>query len=301
METRCRCQRTERLCREDQVYYGDDSVGTGSSPSRGLDGVSGLTRLLLSYPHPPDFKEIPKVRSSEQVLPVQSPLFRPQHGSSSLHQSNVKRGWMASSRKDKSIPIPGRLVDKVAIEEQVSGGLLQDVSDDPGAGSDHQQGKVPDRAKSDDSLFGDSSGLGSFSGFSLPREAKRVPRESATIPGEREVLGKGLDEFAGHPLLARAVCLPRKVASQTFAALPFKSLGQEESGGLLFLSHSSRHQRTSELVAGSCEVGGRNLPVQEEPRPSVVLRRFGVRLGSNTGEQGGLGLLESSAERMAHQ
>ncbi|XP_064093859.1 uncharacterized protein LOC135206374 [Macrobrachium nipponense] len=119
-----------------------------------------------------------------------------------------------------------------------------------------------------------------FLGFSLPREAKQVPREGAGIPGEREVLGKGMDEFAGHPLLARAVCLPGKVASQTSAALPFKSLGQEESGGLLSLSHSSRDQRTSELVAGAVEVEGRNLPVQEEPRPCVVLRCFGVMLGS---------------------
>ncbi|XP_064111450.1 uncharacterized protein LOC135218938 [Macrobrachium nipponense] len=67
------------------------------------------------------------------------------------------------------------------------------------------------------------------------------------------------------------------------------------------VSESEENQETSELVAGSVEIRGRNLPAQEEPKPSVVLRCFGVRMGSNTGEQGGLRLLGSGTERMAHQ
>lgn len=301
METGPGCQRIERFCGEDQVYHGDVSVCAGSSPSRGLDGIPGPAGRLLSYSHPPDFKEVFKVCDPGQMLPVQSSLFRPQHSSSSVHQSNVKCGRMASSRRDKSIPVPRRLADKVPVEEQVSGGLTQDVYDCSGSGSHYQQREVSDRTESDDSLFGDSSGLSSFSGFSLTRKANQVPRESSVFPGEAEVLGKGVDEFVGHPLLAREICLSGKVAPQTSATLPFKNLGQEESGGLIFLPHSSRDQETSELVAGSVDLRGRNLPTQKEPRPSVVLRCFGVGMGSNTGEQGSFRLLGRGTNRMAHQ
>ncbi|XP_066984696.1 uncharacterized protein [Macrobrachium rosenbergii] len=115
------------------------------------------------------------------------------------------------------------------------------------------------------------------------------------------LLSEGMDESAGDPFLSRAVCLIRKIEPSSVAVPSKSELGQRQGIRNEVYSHFTTNKILSTMVERSPKTSRGTFPASEEPRPSVVLRRIGLGVGSNTGKDGSLRLLDQRSDRMAHQ
>ena len=159
-------------CRK--VKNGNTIVYQGLSDSRGMGVIDRPIRRLLSHPHPPKLKEIPKVLPQVTSVSVHLPSLRTSHGPSDLY-NDCKRGTADSPvQGNQTSPVPGRLAD----QGPVSGRSTSKYSGGPNSvlRVDNKSGEV--RTKTYSSVF--IRGLRIPSRFS---PCKTLSREMAQSSG----------------------------------------------------------------------------------------------------------------------
>ena len=161
-------------CRK--VQNGNTRVHQGLSDSRGMGVVDRPIGRLPSHPHPPKFKEVPKVLPQVAGVSVHFPSLRTSHGPSVLY-NDCKRGEPDGPFKgNQTSPVPGRLAD----QGPVSGRSKSEHSDSGGPDSVlrvyNKSGEV--RTKANSGVF--VRGLRIPSRFS---PCKTHSREMAQISG----------------------------------------------------------------------------------------------------------------------
>ena len=200
---------------------------------------------------------------------------------SSLHEGNGSCGEMVASPGGKHPAVSRRLADQVAFGSKVCEGQDYDPLSSQGARDFDKCGQVPANPISTDTLFGDSSGLSEFSGFSVPKESIKLPPQSSRVINKEPVFGKAVDECPRDSGLSGEV---RATGSTTHEALTVLSegvLGSEVSGRGFCHSHYSRDQEGPKVVTVRRSFFSRGKSRGSEPRPSVVLRHLEQGVGDH--------------------
>ena len=136
-------------CRK--VQNGNTRVHQGLSDSRGMGVIDRLIRRLLSHPHPPKLKEVPKVLPQVIGVPVHLSSFRTGHSPIGLY--NACKGSEANGphKGNQASTVPGRLAE----QGPVSGGSPSEHSDSGRPDSvlrvDNKSGEI--RTKTCSSVF----------------------------------------------------------------------------------------------------------------------------------------------------
>ena len=99
-------------------------------------------RRLPSHPHPPKFKEIPKVLPQVAGVPVHLPPFRTSHSLPGLY--NDCKGSEANGplQRTQTSPIPGQLADRVPVSEGSPSEHSGIGRPNPVLGVDNKSGKI---------------------------------------------------------------------------------------------------------------------------------------------------------------
>ncbi|XP_064120812.1 uncharacterized protein LOC135225407 [Macrobrachium nipponense] len=300
VETRAGRKSSEQIRKQSQVCYGDSSVSPSRHQTGGLDGVDRPAGRLFPRPNPPGLQEIPEICSSVKNVSVQSTLFWTKHGSLRFHSSGVERIPVVTSGRGTDFDVPGRLDNQSQVASKVSGGPTSNYDVNTTVGAVSKPRQITTDSFTRHHLPGDEDSVSGFSGFSSPESHSRVLKKGEALPREMDLLGEGMDESAGDPLLDRAIRLPGKTTPSSTSVSSSKLLDERPRPRDMD-SDSSGNQGSFELVGRSQKTSRGPRTSTEKPRSSVVFRRIGRGMGCNAGEGRDLWSMARSSKRMAYQ
>ncbi|XP_064118812.1 uncharacterized protein LOC135223853 isoform X1 [Macrobrachium nipponense] len=257
--------------------------------------------MLTFTSYPPELQEVPKVRLQGRNVPISSSLLRLKHSPSNIHEADEQRSRNATQKLYQGLAVSGQLASQSPLLHLLSGEPSQDDSVIGRPRPSDKPSKISTDPIPRNLVSGYEDSESGFSGFSVRIENETSLGKVAKILKETEVLREGMDESAGDPFLARTVYLLRKTEPSPSSIPPQSALGQEEDARNKVYSSLGLHERLSTVVERPRQAPGRPFPKTEEPRPSVVFRRLGLGMGSNTGKAGGLGLLEQRTGKLSYQ
>ena len=171
----------KQLCQENQVSYGNNSNGPGCRPKRRLDGLSGSPRCLPPRTNPPKESKVSPICMESEGSPIQSPMFRPDQGSTSIHQNHGSDFGLSPQARNSPTSIPRRLAPP---------GLdaTRSARSDPGPSSimpstrdSHQSPEIIISSSSEDDLFGSGDSDASFEGFPVEDQGRSVSGHSPSL------------------------------------------------------------------------------------------------------------------------
>ena len=111
VEARLKQSQHFSTCRK--VQNGNSRVHQDLPGSRGMGIVDRPIGRLPSHPHPPKFKEIPKVLPQVTGVLVHLPSFRSSHSPPGLYNDRKGNEAPCPLQRTQTSPIPGRLADQV--------------------------------------------------------------------------------------------------------------------------------------------------------------------------------------------
>ena len=88
------------------------------SDSRGMGVIDRLIRCLLSYPHPPKLKEVPKVLPQVSGVPVHFSSLRASHSPTGLYNDCKRSEADGPDKGHQTTPVPGRLAYQGPVSER---------------------------------------------------------------------------------------------------------------------------------------------------------------------------------------
>ena len=279
METRSRCVTSQHLCDQNKVLHGNHPVCPRFDPTRRLDGDNGHEGRLLSCSNSRGLQEVPQVLFQRGSIPVQGPVFRPEHGTTGLHQGSGSPGGYSPSSRIPDNPISGRLVDNRPVEgTSVEGERVRSESG-VRIGDCDQFRKILFSAKTNNRVFRYADRRRSFLGFSLQETDRlrslNLSRISVLYRKASQILAK----LAGSHVLSREVHSGRSSENETPTISPKPLLGQrvsEDSG-----PHSGGLKEQPLMVDGHSKVNWGASTSKEEPRPILVFRRLSRGMGGD--------------------
>ena len=277
----------------DILQDGDTSICSSFGLSGRLDGVSGLEGCILAGSDASGFPQVPQVHGGREGVPIQSPLFRSFHGSTSLYQGHGSCVSYSSQDGGTASPVPRRLVDSGFLTRAGSPCSEDSASALQVSRDCCQLGEVSGDSDSTDGLSGSHSGLNCFQGFSCPEESREaslnwrrilVLRQSASV-----ILARAFRSTVLHDPTRAWRSSPHEVSSACSA----ETMGSSRSiaAGRVVSSNSSR----SFLVARPRSIGARHFSAR------VMVRRLGRGLGGSLRRTGRFRPLGSRGGRALDQ
>ena len=132
LETNNRSLDTEPVCGIYDFPHGDSSFSVKVSASRGLDGVNRPERCLPSDSNASELSEIPQVCKFIGHFPIQSTLFRPDHGTSSIYKGDGSCFSLYAQEGLQNAKIPRRLVNSRCVggrSDSSEGRIINDLQE----------------------------------------------------------------------------------------------------------------------------------------------------------------------------
>lgn len=301
LETCPGCECTQYLCSEDEVSYGNQSVSHVSSSTRRLDGVAGHERCIFPCTYSSELQEISTVRFQQQSLSVQSALFRTFDSPSSIYSSPGPGKSMVTFDGNQHCFLSGRLASKVRLQSPVCEGFKSDTNINTATGISNEFREVTVSTESEDSIFGDDSGLTNFSGFSLPEENRVSPCDCTETVKPLVLHGSGVDEPAGDSCFGGDLYYTWSSSHEDATILPKGQLGPENSTGFDCYSDLRGNQGESSLVVVEGKSSRGFVPRKSKPRARILCRRIGLGMGSPVGEREDIRHLDGTGERSSYQ
>ena len=296
-----RCQHAEHFHPQDEVQYGDESIGPRLTPSGGLDDYVRHVGRILPYSSTSGIKEVSKVRLPEEGIPVQGSVLRTLHSSSSIYENHGSHRKVASPAGHKHHTVSRRLAHEIKVATSVYKGQRSDSSIDSNIRNFNQFREVQPDSNSVDNLFGDETGLSSFSGFSDQEEDRQLPKDGSKSAGSIFQSSKRLDEPARNPSINREVRTSGTTQYETTSVPVENTLEPQQSTRLDAHTLVSGMQEDVALVVRRTSSSRRSLLKSSEPQPSCILRRFRQGLGSSAGIPRDQRTVVSGSKTVAYQ
>ena len=188
----------KQLCQENQVSYGNNSNGPGCRPKRRLDGLSGSPRCLSPRTNPPKESEVSPICMESEGSPIQSPMFRPDHGSTSIHQNHGSDFGLSPQARNSPTSIPRRLAPPCLDATRSDRSDPGPSSIMPSTRDSHQSPEIIISSSSEDDLFGSGDSDSSFEGFPVEDQGRSVSAILQVFLTSRFQTAKMWSSLLGH-------------------------------------------------------------------------------------------------------
>ena len=273
------CIGSEQVCAPNEVYDGITQIGPEVYPQGRLDVLHRPSGRLLSDSGTSRIPQIPEVRVRWCNLPVQSPMFRVEHGTSGVYQGLRLRREDHSLEGFSRLSLPRRLAIPRTIVRSSSEGEGIHFESRCEVGSRFKPGKVPAHPSPRGDISGHENLDCEFLGFSNTETSRQLSCSDRKISILKAAAGEAVPGSSWPYVVPGVTCSRLPTSQQTFSNPPETSVASSGQSGLFNRGSSNLKERVN-LVEQPTEVVEGDLSGIPNPRSEIVHGRVNVGVGS---------------------
>ena len=301
LETDLRLIGSQSLPSGDSFPHGDGVVNLGVDGRGRVDGVLGFKGCVFPSSHSSPVAQIHEVCLAGNNLPISSPVLRPCHRSSGLHQGDGSGVCLGSSTWHSVAPLSGRLADfrplRGVLHREYQGSSTAVFS----SGDSGQLRQVRPEPQPEKAVFGYGSRYSGSPGIPISRSRQSFPGGGSTVFNRQSPTSFPLEVVAGSSGFLSEVGSRRASADASSSMVPEEELEGGFGSRLVEGGSDSSVPEGSSLVVGSGESSEGFSFRDGSSRTDTVFRCFPTRVGSSFGGFSGFRGVEPEGKGTSHQ
>ena len=296
-----RSQFPESLGHENKIQNGNTQYCASSTSQERLDVLHRSSGRILSGTYTSGFSSIPQICLARTRISIQSPMFRPDHGPTSVYTGDGAGSSTGSLCRNPAAQVPGRLADRCLGSSTTN--PRQTVASIPlsTTRTSHQYGEVRSHSFPDSYIPGHVYRYGSRSGLPIEKQNSKVPATCSTFSGTTYSTSMGMATSSRAHDLTREASSHGPFTHEIFTIPTETTLESKPRFAVHQSTINSRYPFRYHMVGRSRSLTDRSAIDTKSSRYAPFHRCFIERVGCTFGRPAGSRIMDTIRERPTHQ
>ena len=291
----------KQICEKDEILNGVGQNGPSGYSEGRLDVLIRFKGCLFSHPDTSRESQVPEVLPRRQGVSVSSNVFRPEHGASGVHESDVSFCENHTLSGLQDFALSGRLVSPSKEHRGNDKGIGLHIKPRKKVRFADKLEQIYSIPSTRGRVSGNDNQLFSFVGFSNPKESGEHDINNFRISVLKRLTSEKMAEITRTHVISGGLSSRIEAEVQTFPNTSQGELEQEESSRLSSGGNSVLFETATTLVDKQGETVVRSKYEAEEPRPHLTVRRIKKGVGGHNRGSNSIRHLVSFREPMPHK